>query len=295
MSHQAAATKIVACPVRSGRDRRDRREGGRLPAGEEDADAEEVGVGHGSLRQRLEDGDPALRPVDGEVGLFVQLGRGLGRRSADAERRLEIADLAKLAEPAEGVEVGAVVAGVDGVAMPSVASSAATAASLPPPPSGRSSSTLRPQCGSKPARPASAAISWARASAARSSAAPRQCRAWIGPLSSQPKPAAARSRSQLELVDEVRRTVDPRGRRARDRGALSGSAWPAAAPGRGCRRRRSRRLRPGAVPPPRGPAGDAADQAEASRSRARRPAARPPGPPPARAGRRSARGSRRRR
>ena len=82
-------------------------------------------------------------------------------------------------------------------------SSRFTAVPLSIPEAGRISSTLRPQRGSRSAFRAAAAISPARRSAASSSAAPRQCRAWIGPLSSSRSPAplsAAASSSANEVA-----------------------------------------------------------------------------------------------
>ena len=154
-------------PSRLARDRRDRAERGRLGAGEEDGDAEEVGVGHPLLRQPLEDRQPAVGPVDGEVGLFGQLRRRL-RESTPTQT-------AASARPPRAARAGGGRRrGRCGrrrrrrrASSWSAASSEATAASLPPPPTGRSSSTLRPQCGSSPAWPASTAISRARRSAAR--------------------------------------------------------------------------------------------------------------------------------
>ena len=115
--------------------------------------------------------------------------------------------LTQLAQAAEGIEVGAVVAGVDrGDDLP-----------RPPaaPPRRRPCRRRRPGAARAPcdpsavrarARPAAAAISWARASAARSSAAPRQCRAWIGPLSSTPQ-ADALEPSAVELGEELGRLL----------------------------------------------------------------------------------------
>ena len=200
-SHQTAATRIVVVvAVAVGADRRDRPQRRRLGAGDEDGDAQQVGVGHPLLRQPLEDRQPALRPVDDQVGLFGQLRRRLRGDDADADRGRQLARLAQLAQAAEGVEVGAVVAGVDGGGRAaSPASSEATAASLPPPPTGRSSSTLRPQRGSSPAWPASTAISWAQPSACASSVGAAPVQRLDRPLVLEPQPgarAAARGRAR---------------------------------------------------------------------------------------------------
>ena len=280
--------------VATGGDRRDRPQRGRLGAGEEDGDAQQVGVGH-RLSYSASASSIASQPAGPstvQVGLLGQLRRPLGGEDADADRGLQLALLAQLAQAAEGVEVGAVVAGVDRRRR----RRPRPAARRPRRPcrrrpTGRSSSTLRPQRGSSPARPAAAAISWARASAPRSSSAPRQCSAWIGPLSSSRSPASA-SAAGAEPGDERRRVaLAPLQRGIEARLARRRAA---AARGRGCRRRRCPRPRPGAAPPR--PGGRRRSRpGRSARSAAR--AARWPAPAPRlpRAARRSAPGCRRRR
>ena len=70
-----------------------------------------MALGYSASQSRISS-QPA-GPVDGDVGLLGDLRRPLGGEDADPDRGDQLARLAQLAEPAEGVDVGAVVARVD--------------------------------------------------------------------------------------------------------------------------------------------------------------------------------------
>ena len=113
-SHQTAATMIVLVSAsRPAVIAVIAPEHRRLAAGEEHGDPQQLRERHGLVRQRLERRQPAGGPVDGPVRFLGELRRRLRRGDADAEGRLELAVVAELAQAAEGVEVGAVVAAVE--------------------------------------------------------------------------------------------------------------------------------------------------------------------------------------
>src|SRR5690349_14582327 len=65
-------------------------------------------------RELVQQRQPAFGAVDGQVGLFGHLRRRLRREDAHADRGAKPSLLAQLAQAPAGVEVGAIVAGVDG-------------------------------------------------------------------------------------------------------------------------------------------------------------------------------------
>ena len=89
---------------------------------------------------------------------------------------------------------------------------------------GRISSTLRPQCTSSPASGACWATPASHVSAARSSGAPRQWNALIGPLSS------IRTRSRLRSRSSSRSATNPATLPCQlaNASSSSGSFWPGA-------------------------------------------------------------------
>ena len=153
-------------PSRSAPSAGDRPQHGRLGAGEEDGDAQQVGVGHpcysaSHSRIASQPSGPSTIRSDSSA----QLRRRLRRDDADADRRLQLALLAQLAQAAEGVEVGAVVAGVDGGARAVAGEQRGDRGVLAAAADRPQLQHLAAPARFEPGLPAATAISWARASA----------------------------------------------------------------------------------------------------------------------------------